>query len=755
MPDFYAKTTDIGRNKIAGFATGGAIVNITQIAVGDANGAYYDPTGDEAALVNEVHRRAISKVYTHPSHADWIVAEAIIPATVGGFSIREVMLLDNTGAGVAIAKYPLTELPVPGSGSAKDVYIRVIFQVADASAVEQSIDPSLIMATQEYVDVRMPRVVRAAATGNANPIGLQTIDGVVLVENDLVLLPLQIDGTQNGIYVVHADVWTRSFDADNSLEIIASMLVIVPEGTVNADTIWMLTTNAPITLGTTQLVFTKILPDERQRTIADTVAPAGDTGTPTTLLGWLAYMIKGITGKASWRTAPVITLEAAKAALDTKAPLASPSLTGVPLAPTAAPGTNTTQISSTAFVQAAIAALLDSTPGTLDTLNELAAALGDDPNFATTITNVLAGKQPLIAAGTESQYFRGDKTWQNLPSGSFKNKIIGGDFSTNPWQRGTAFSGVSGNYGYTADRFRMAVSAPAPIAAVSVNRAVDAPTVEQAGVFTRHCLQVDVTTADAAVAATDVFSIIQPIEGYNAASFGFGQAGTRHVTLSFWVRSSKTGIHCVSLRNSELSRSYVAEYTVDVANTWEKKVITVPVDTAGTWLYDNRTGVYVTWALMSGANFHTIKDTWQGSVAGNGYVATSNQVNVMDNVNGDFRLALIQLEEGTIATPFEHRDIGTELMLCQRYCETFPAASLEVFSTAPAAAYGYANFYSFKTTKRANPSLVPAVSFSTVNGYSPHATIRSQQTFYIGVSSVTQGSVSATSANPANFDCEL
>jgi hypothetical protein len=91
----------------------------------------------------------------------------------------------------------------------------------------------------------------------------------------------------------------------------------------------------------------------------------------------------------------IATITGLQTALDAKGPLASPALTGVPTAPTAAPGTNTTQISTTAFVQAAIAALINSAPGALDTLNELAASLGNDPNFATTITNALTGKADL------------------------------------------------------------------------------------------------------------------------------------------------------------------------------------------------------------------------------------------------------------------------------------------------------------------------------------------------------------------------
>lgn len=130
------------------------------------------------------------------------------------------------------------------------------------------------------------------------------------------------------------------------------------------------------------------------RTITDTTALSGTAAVLTTLLGRIGNMIKSITGKSNWYTAPVTTIEA----LNTnKAPLASPAFTGTPTAPTAAAGTNTTQIANTSFVATAIANLIASSPAALDTLNELAAALGDDPNFATTMTNALALKAPLVS----------------------------------------------------------------------------------------------------------------------------------------------------------------------------------------------------------------------------------------------------------------------------------------------------------------------------------------------------------------------
>lgn len=162
-------------------------------------------------------------------------------------------------------------------------------------------------------------------------------------------------------------------------------------------------------------------------------------------------------GSASWQTlaksdvglgAVDNTSDAAKpistaqqAALDLKAPLASPALTGTPTAPTAAGGNNTTQIATTAFVQAAVAALIDGAPGAIDTLNELASALGDDPNFASTVTTALAGK--LAASANLSDVANAATAWSNLGGGSLGKQaadnvnITGGTISNVVFDGGT------------------------------------------------------------------------------------------------------------------------------------------------------------------------------------------------------------------------------------------------------------------------------------------------------------------------------
>lgn len=243
-----------------------------------------------------------------------------------------------------------------------------------------------------------------------------------------------------------------------------------------------------------------------------------------------------------------------------------------------------------------------------------------------------------------------------------RNIIIGGNFSTNPWQRGTTFTAPT-DATYTADRWLWNLTGTG---VVNVLKTTDAPTIAQAGVYSTDCLHVDVTTADAAMAATDVYSLQYRVEGYDIVNAGFGQTGTRKVTLSFWHKHTKTGTYCVCFRNSASDRAYVVEYTQSTTDTWEYSKITIPVDTSGTWLYTNGTGLKIHFIMAIGSNFQTAANAW---TAGN-YLATSNQVNAMDNTANNFKLALVQLAFGEFTSslyPFE--DAKEVLARCQRYYE--------------------------------------------------------------------------------------
>ena len=265
-----------------------------------------------------------------------------------------------------------------------------------------------------------------------------------------------------------------------------------------------------------------------------------------------------------------------------------------------------------------------------------------------------------------------------------RNKIINGKMEIA--QRGSSFAGiVAGAISiYAADRFGYGGGGNTAVATVSQQS--DAPSDEF-----QFSGRVTVTTADSAVAAGDSAEVFHSIEGYNARDL-IG----RTFTLSFWVRSSKVGIHCVSLRSSTDNRSYVAEYTVSAANTWEKKAITVTggLITAGAWNWTTGRGVLVGWTLMAGSTNHTTPGAWQTGA----FSATANQVNCLDTIGNIFAITGVQLELGSVATQFEHRPYGMELALCQRYYQTVHAAGI-AFD-----AVGICSAMTFLVGMRTNPT---------------------------------------------------
>ena len=288
-----------------------------------------------------------------------------------------------------------------------------------------------------------------------------------------------------------------------------------------------------------------------------------------------------------------------------------------------------------------------------------------------------------------------------------KNLIINGDFEIA--QRGTSFTSVT-TATYNLDRWQYNKSGSM---VHDVSQDTDTPTVAEAGRYIPNSMLINCTTADASIDVSDFTTIRQKIEGYN-----FQQIAQKVFTVSFWVKATKTGVYCLSFNNSGLDRSYVSEYTIDATDTWEFKTITVIASpSAGTWNYENGTGIQLDWSLAAGTNFHTTADAWQ---AGN-FLATSNQVNACDAVNNEFRLAGVQVEAGSVATEFEQRSISKELILCQRYYEKSydfgvnPGTATGNGSSAYTNQSGQGNLHttSFSIKKRATPSIV---SYSTNTG---------------------------------------
>lgn len=270
-----------------------------------------------------------------------------------------------------------------------------------------------------------------------------------------------------------------------------------------------------------------------------------------------------------------------------------------------------------------------------------------------------------------------------------RSKIINGKMEIG--QRGTSFPSALG-LTYTLDRWIYVLAGVVPYGALTISQQSDAPS----NAVSRDSLRVTVTTADTTIASGVLHQVKQVIEGYNVRDL-IGRA----FTLSFWVRSSKTGIHCVDFRNQVgmVDRSYIAEYTVNAADTWEKKAVTVPngLITEGAWNWTNGAGLQVGFILASGTTFHGIAGEWQ---VGN-LNATANQVNCLDTVGNIFAITDVQLEPGEVATPFEHRPYGLELLLCQRYYEegTFNWTMYQQGGN------GFSVDIPFLTQKRATPSL--------------------------------------------------
>lgn len=235
-----------------------------------------------------------------------------------------------------------------------------------------------------------------------------------------------------------------------------------------------------------------------------------------------------------------------------------------------------------------------------------------------------------------------------------KNAIINGDMMIS--QRNTTFTSPAAG-SYTLDRW-VFFSVGAVVTTITQNS--DAPTITSAGRYIGNSLRMQITTADSSIAAGDYCMIYQTIEGYVWSHFA-----QQVCTLSFWVRSGKTGIHCVSLRNGGPDRTLILEYTVNAVDTWEFKTLSVPASpSAGTWNYTTSGGLTLGFMLSVGSTFQTTAGSW---TTGN-FLGSSNQVNVTDSSSSRFfAVTGVQLELGSGFSGYEVRSFAEEFRDCQRY----------------------------------------------------------------------------------------
>ena len=266
-----------------------------------------------------------------------------------------------------------------------------------------------------------------------------------------------------------------------------------------------------------------------------------------------------------------------------------------------------------------------------------------------------------------------------------------------------------------------------------------------------YSLKITVTGTDSSLAAADFYTLRHIIEGSNIAHLGFGASGGTSVTLSFFVKSSVTGTFCAGLGNGNNNRTMPKEYTINAADTWEKKTLTFPADTTGTWGADANRGFSIRWCMGAGSNRTATADTYNGSEAH----ATSNQTNLFATNGATFQITGMQLEAGTTATDFEHRSIGEELALCQRYY-----FSITGDNNTRSGVLGYANSSSefrgvvhFPVTMRSNPTLTGSATAMVVDAADDSASFNVNALSMSTVPQINQAVVEVSTSSMTAGQC--
>ena len=237
----------------------------------------------------------------------------------------------------------------------------------------------------------------------------------------------------------------------------------------------------------------------------------------------------------------------------------------------------------------------------------------------------------------------------------------------------------------------------------------------------QNSLKVDITTADTSLTGGEYFFIDQRIEANNIHHAAYGNSGAKTMTLSFYVRSNKTGTYNVHLYNPSSTRQLSRSYTINSADTWERKILRIPGDTSGGLTTGTGAGMRCNWYLAAGTSYTSGSNqaTWSAYSVGN--TAPSN-VNLLDSTSNEWYLTGVQLEIGSEATPYEHRSLAEELILCQRYfqksfaVDVTPAVSVTkciyMFSRPYTSGYHEALGNDYVVEMRSQPS----VTFYPVQG---------------------------------------
>ena len=250
-----------------------------------------------------------------------------------------------------------------------------------------------------------------------------------------------------------------------------------------------------------------------------------------------------------------------------------------------------------------------------------------------------------------------------VPSGR-RNLLING--AMNVAQRGTQSTGITSAGYYSIDRMRYSESGIDTTSEFTHEQVSDAPD------GFSNSLKLTTTTAQGGISAEGRQSALNiRMEAQDLQHLKYGSSSAEQLTISFWVKSSLTGVATVGFYGNDAARSIAFAYTINAANTWEYKTHTIPGDTAGSINNDTGTGLELFFNTAAGSTRTggTLQTSWGDSTSLNDEMCGGMTLNIVDTLNATFQITGIQLEVGSVATPFEHRSYGEELALCQRYFE--------------------------------------------------------------------------------------
>ena len=335
---------------------------------------------------------------------------------------------------------------------------------------------------------------------------------------------------------------------------------------------------------------------------------------------------------------------------------------------------------------------------------------------------------------------------------TFRNTIINGDMRVA--QRQTSSTGLtSSTTAPGVDRFNLTISG---LGTWTVEQSTDVPT----GEGFSNSLKFDNTTADASPASGDFAMCQYKYEGLHLQGFNKGTASAKKFAVSFYVKSSKTGTHIVSLSDQDNSRQVSQAYTVDSADTWEHKKMIFPADTTGTFDNDNAFSMQIFWWLGAGSDrtSGTLNTSWASITNANRAVG---QVNLADNTSNNWYITGVQVEVGDQCSEFEHLPFEVQEQRCQRYCMVY--GNGQNFSGGYYNATSYVCEIYFPTKMRAAPSVSCTDISNSIRVYTNGGidyldtlgdngdTVYQSQLYNNGDASATSGHRGAANINDGNF----